>query len=75
MKEQITITISIDQYNAIKSALLNNQAKAFMDEDKTAYEMYQSAYQAIIAADAKTGGDQNDHIAKTEVAKGNEESG
>lgn len=53
MKEQITITISVDQYNAIKNALLNNQAKAFMDEDQTAYEMYQSAYQAIIAADAK----------------------
>ena len=53
MKEQITVTVSIDQYNAIKSSLLNNQAKAFMDEDQTAYEMYQSAYQAIIAADAK----------------------
>ena len=55
MKEQITITISIDQYNAIKSALLNNQAKTFMDEDQTAYEMYQSAYQAVIAAETERG--------------------
>ena len=55
MNEQITITISIEQYNAIKSALLNNQAKAFMDEDQTAYEMYQSAYLAVISAETERG--------------------
>lgn len=50
MNEQITITVNLEQYKTIKSILLNSASKAFMDGDQLAYEMYQSAYQAIIAA-------------------------
>lgn len=53
MKDQITITISAEQYNTIKDTLARNAAQAFVDGDQAAFEMYQSAYQAIIAVENK----------------------
>ena len=47
--EKYTIELTSEQYDVIKTTLLQEQAKAFMDENKVAFEKLQSAYQAVIS--------------------------
>lgn len=49
MEKQYTITLTREQYFVIKTTLAQEAAKAFMEDDKLAFEMLQSAYQAVIS--------------------------
>lgn len=50
MEKTYTIELTREQYFVIKTILIQEQAKAFMEDDKLAYEMIQSAYQAVIGS-------------------------
>ncbi len=50
MEKQYTITLTREQYIVVREAVKTDLAKAFMEDDKLAVEMLQSAYQTITAA-------------------------
>ena len=50
MEKKYTIALTREQYIVVKTTLNQEMAKAFMEDDKLAFEMLQSAYKAVIAA-------------------------
>ena len=50
MEKKYAITLTREQYIVVKTTLNQEMAKAFMENDKLAFEMLQSAYRTVTAA-------------------------